>query len=113
MGRVAERGEDLLARERVVLFDAFVGFTGAERPDDGRDVHAGPREAGLAEPDARIHRNARKDLHAFAPMLTACSCGEKAGSREATCNRKPATGNRSSRRPRTQPSKRRHLTASG
>src|SRR2546427_9158680 len=43
---------------RSVLFDAFVGFTGAECPDDGRDVHAGPREAGLAEPDARIQRNA-------------------------------------------------------
>src|SRR2546427_13195779 len=64
---------------RSVLFDAFVGFTGAECPDDGRDVHAGPREAGLAEPDARIQRNARKDLHAFAPVLAACSCGEKAG----------------------------------
>src|SRR2546422_11746601 len=50
MGRVAQRGEDLLARERGVLFDAFVGFTGTEPPDDGRDVHAGPRQAGVAEP---------------------------------------------------------------
>jgi hypothetical protein len=33
----AQRSEDLLASQRVVLLRAFVRFTGAERADDGRD----------------------------------------------------------------------------
>lgn len=50
MRGVAKGGQDLLARQAVRVLDALNGLPRAEVGDDGRNVNAGARQAGLAEP---------------------------------------------------------------
>lgn len=69
VGRIAERGEDLLTCQAVSLLNFFEAFTGSKSANHGGDVNARAEEARFPEPYSRVHRDAWENFHVTLPPL--------------------------------------------
>ena len=60
---IAESGSHLFNGERVLVSDGLHRFTGGDGSDKCGDIDPGSRDARLAEPDVRVHRDAWEHFH--------------------------------------------------